>query len=129
MATKRSRLDAILDADDVVERLRRGDSRHKIAAALKVPYRTLADWLDADPTRSARARDAVQDAADAMSDKAEEVLTKAKNAFGLAKARELAQHYRWKAKVHNPQKYSDKQQIDLNAKVTLADALRVLDQQ
>jgi hypothetical protein len=41
-------------------------------------------------------------------EKAETVLVDAADPFELAKARELAQHYRWRAKAVAPREYGDK---------------------
>jgi len=48
-------------------------------------------------------------AAAAWDEKSELLLTNAKDNFELMKAKELAHHYRWRAKAIAPRDYGDKQ--------------------
>ena len=68
---------------------------------------TLLRWVAADPVRSARVREARQQAGAAWDDLAEQGLKDAKTPHQLAIARELAHHYRWRASKIDPQ-YKDK---------------------
>lgn len=94
--------------DWLCDKLSAGESQRAISAELGIGIATLGRWIAADPERSARAREARIVAARAFDEMAEQVLTDAEDAFGLAKARELASHYRWKASKANPREYGDK---------------------
>jgi transcriptional regulator with XRE-family HTH domain len=98
--------------DDICGWLVSGVSQTKIAQNLGVSPATLATWFSSDIERSARAREARILAASAHVDKAEQVLTDAADPFELAKARELASHYRWKASKSDPRGFGDKIEID-----------------
>lgn len=92
--------------DDIAD----GKSLTAIAAASSVSIGTLLNWIEADPERSARAREARALVARQWDEKAEQVLEAAPDAFGLAKARELASHYRWRASKIGAREYGDKVQ-------------------
>ena len=94
--------------------LRGGLSQVKIAKSIGVDNERLHSWLAADPQRSARAREARADSARHWDDQAEKVLTEADETVpgSIAKARELASHYRWRAKCYLPREYGDKQEVD-----------------
>jgi hypothetical protein len=79
----------------------------EIAGEADVALSTLSQWIASDADRSARVREARRLAADAWVEKAEQVVTEAKNGFELQRARELAHHYRWKASKISPA-YNDK---------------------
>ena len=67
-------------------------------------------WIDLDDDRRARVEIARQNAADVCDRKAEQVLLDLRSdatAGDIARARELASHYRWQARVRNPQRYGD----------------------
>lgn len=98
--------------------LRDGESYEAIARRLKMPRSVVWKWVNKDEERALAAREALTASADAIDEKAEQVLkdipsdgTKA----DVARARELAAHYRWQAKARNPKVYGDKQQIGLDA--------------
>lgn len=101
------------DEENIIERIASGETLTAIAKDLGKSRAALSDWLNADSTRSARAKTARAAAAAAWDDKAEELLTDAKDPFDLAKARELASHYRWRAKAVAPKEYGDKVQTEL----------------
>lgn len=105
--------------DQVAERLMGGETQTSVAAEIGVSQATLINWLATDPERSARAREARIAAARTFDDMAEQVLKDAADTFGLAKARELASHYRWKASKANPREYGEK--IEIDQKTTLTD--------
>jgi geranylgeranyl pyrophosphate synthase len=106
-----SKLDS-LDIEQLCDRLTAGESQTAIAKSLKVNVATLCRWIAADPQRSARVREARIAASRSFDEMAEQVLKSAKNPFGLAKARELASHYRWKASKANPKEYGEKIEVD-----------------
>jgi hypothetical protein len=112
-----SPLDA-LGIDEVCDRIVGGESQTSIAISAGVHVATLCRWLAADPQRSARAREARLASASGSADKAEEVLAAAADPFQLAKARELASHYRWKASKANPREFGEKLEIDQKTTVT-----------
>jgi hypothetical protein len=97
--------EAVLDAigiDDYCERIVAGKTITAVAEEIGVSRRALLNWLCADPARSLKAREARILSAAAFDDMAEKVVQDAADAFGLAKARELAQHYRWRSAKIDP---------------------------
>lgn len=68
---------------------------------------TLLDWINANAERSARVKTARSQMAAVWDERATEVIAAATTPFELAKARELAQHYRWRASKISPA-YNDK---------------------
>jgi len=97
-----------MDIDVIIDLIIEGFSYRKIAEKMQVPLSTLHAFVSL-PEHSARANNALQISAQTFDDKAEQVLIEApadKNE--LQRARELAQHYRWKAAKRNPKKYGDK---------------------
>ena len=104
--------------DEVAERLMGGETQTSIAGVIGVSQATLINWIASDPERSARARESRIAAARTFDDMAEQVLLEAGDTFGLAKARELASHYRWKASKANPREYGDKIEIDQKTTIT-----------
>lgn len=97
--------------DAVCERISEGLSLTDIAIEAGVSKGTLLAWLDAVPDRSARAREARAVSARHWDEQAEKELRDASDAFELAKARELASHFRWRAKSIAPKDYGDKVQL------------------
>jgi len=112
-----SPLDA-LGIDEVCDRLVGGESQTAIAQSAGVHVATLCRWLAADPQRSARAREARLASAASFADMAAQKLESAADAFELAKARELASHYRWKASKANPREFGEKIEIDQKTTIT-----------
>lgn len=108
-----------LGIDGLCEKLIAGESQTAIAKGLDVSLATLINWIAGNPERSARAREARVTAASSYADKAEKVLEEADSPLGLAKARELASHYRWKASKANPREFGEK--IEIEQKTTLTD--------
>lgn len=103
----RNKIDA-LGLDAICEQLCAGETLTGIAKQLEVNIASLLSWIEADPNRSVRAREARIKSAQMWDEKAETVLIVAADPFELAKARELAQHYRWRAKAVAPREYGDK---------------------
>lgn len=108
-----------LGVDGLCDRICAGESQTAIAESLEIGVATLSRWIAADPERSARVREARIAAARAFDEMAEAELRAAVDPFTLARARELASHYRWKASKSNPREYGDKLEID--QKTTLTD--------
>jgi hypothetical protein len=105
-----SMLDAV-DIEWLCDKITDGDSQRSIARELGCSLGTLINWIAKDADRSARVREARLSSARAFADKAEQVLTNAEDPFGLAKARELASHYRWQASKTNPREFGDKVEL------------------
>lgn len=123
-STSRERIE-LYGIDAICERMASGMSLHKIAREISVPVMTLFDWVDRDPVYVARLNEARKRAAEMYAAKAEEVIEQADDAIGVAKARELATHYRWLAKSLSP-RYRDKQEIEHSGNISVADALKAL---
>ena len=97
----------------MIARIEGGKSISQVASDFSVSRSTLWRWLESDPQRSARAREARQSSAESWDDKAERTLSDAGEPFELARARELAQHYRWRASKIAPKVYGDKLDVTL----------------
>ena len=94
--------------DSICQALADGTTMNAIAAEIGVSFGTLSTWLAADPEHSARAREARTHAARVWDEKALSAIEGAKDPFELQRARELAQHYRWRASKTAPKEYGDK---------------------
>lgn len=92
----------------ICQRIADGQSLTAIAKAEGVTTGALSMWVESDPERSARAREARALSARTWDDKAETVIDEAGDPFELAKAKELAHHYRWRASKIAPREYGDK---------------------
>lgn len=104
--------------DEILGMIYAGDMLAAIAAKFGVDRANLGKWIEADKLRSARAREARIAAAAAWDEKAEQAIAEASDPFELAKAREIAQHYRWRSSKISPQ-YSDKQQVEHSGEITV----------
>ena len=97
-----------MDIDKIIEMIIAGDSFRVMAKKLKIPLSTLHDFTKKDE-HSARVRDALEISAQTYEEKAEEILKDAEaSQYEMQRARELAQHYRWKASKRSPRRYGDK---------------------
>ena len=108
--------------DEIVEDILEGKTFRYMAAKYDCALGTLHSYVNRDE-HSARVRNALEISASSYADKAEEVLQQAENDRGeLMRARELAQHYRWKAGKRNPKKYGDRvQNLNINTEVEYKD--------
>lgn len=97
---------------DILERIEGGDSIREIAQSLGCSRPLLSGWLTSDPDRSARSVRARQLAAAAWDERAEQEIEDAADPFELAKAKEKAHHYRWRASKIAPKVYGDKTVIE-----------------
>lgn len=107
--------EAILNAfglEALCDRLVSGETQTAICKSLKVTKGSLSRWISLDAERQARVREARIEAAQAFDDLAEDAIKKARGKDGIAKARELAHHYRWRASKANPREYGEKLQVD-----------------
>lgn len=107
-----------LGIDWLCDKLTDGESQTAISRELGIGIASLSRWIAGDPDRSARAREARIAAARAFEERAAEVIERAADPFGLAKAKELAHHYRWKASKANPREYGEKIEIDQKTTIT-----------
>jgi len=96
-----------------------GNTQTEICRQLKIGIASLGRWIGADADRSARVREARIAAARSFADKAESVLRGARTPFLLAKAKELAHHYRWQASKADPGSFGEK--IEIDQRTTLTD--------
>ena len=111
-AEARPKLD-LYGLDAICADIADGLSLTAIAGQIGVSFGSLATWIDAEPVRSARVTEARRITSRMWDEKALEVLEKADEAFGLAKAKELSHHYRWRAKMVDPGSYGDKGQVNM----------------
>lgn len=104
------------DIDTIVDMIIDGKTFREIARHYKVALSTLNEY-STKTEHSARVAEALMISAATYADKAEEVLhdiTKDSNTVEMARARELAQHYRWKAAKRNPRSFGDKVDVTSN---------------
>lgn len=94
--------------DLVCDLLLDGNTYIRIAEAYSISRSSLLRWIESDPERSARARIARIKAAAAWDELAEKGIAEATSKFELEKAREIAHHYRWRAKAIAPRDYGDR---------------------
>ena len=98
-------LDAV--CDDILN----GLALRTIAKNLGVDIASLCKWK-AQPQHSARVTNALAATAEYWDQVAVDGIAEARDAFELAKARELAHHYRWRASKIAPKLYGDRQQVE-----------------
>jgi len=94
--------------DRICDLIVSGESLTSIAAQIGIHVSTLITWTELDPQRSARIREARQRSGRIWDEKAEAVIAMAGDPFELSKAKELAHHYRWRAKAIAPRDYGEK---------------------
>lgn len=112
--------------DWVCDRIEDGDSLTAIARTLDIGVSTFTRWIGADAERSARIASARRASALSMAHKAEAVLLDLDDdgsPAAIARARELASHYRWEAKMRNPRDFGEKVQTEHSGTVTWASLL------
>lgn len=100
-----------LSIDEICTLIIEGETYREIAKKAGVALSTLAEFL-AKPEHSARVNEARRIAASTYTELAEDGLKNAKDAFELAKAKELAHHYRWKSSKIAPKEWGDKLEVD-----------------
>ena len=112
MGTAQDKLNAI-GSEQVAEWIADGKSYREIARTAEVGLGSLCLWIDAEPERSHACARAREDSAQSFEHQAQEFILDAGDQFELSKAKELAIHLRWRAKVNNPRRYGDKVQTEL----------------
>jgi len=97
--------------DAVCNDIMNGLPLRTIAKNLGVDIASLCKWK-AQPQHSARVNDAMAATAEYWDQIAVHGLESATDAFELAKAKEIAHHYRWRASKIAPKLYGDKQSVE-----------------
>lgn len=106
-AVGQQKLDAY-GLDQICADLSEGQTLTAICQRVGVDIATLFVWIERDPQKLARTREARTRSAKLWDERAEMVIAMAQDPFELAKARELAHHYRWRAKAIAPRDYGEK---------------------
>lgn len=109
VAKKRAN-DSGIDIENVCDLILEGKSYVDIAKGLNIGLSKLKHYC-INPNHSARVREALKESADSFEEKAEQILLElpSKATQGqIVRARELAQHYRWKASKRDPRRFGDK---------------------
>ena len=103
-----------LTEDEVLSLIENGALLADIASKVGRARNTLSNWLSANPDRSARAHESRCKSASYWDDRAQVEISLAADPFELAKAKELAHHYRWRASKIAPRDYGDKTQTEIS---------------
>lgn len=94
--------------DEIIEMIVEGKTFREIGAFYNVSINTVHYFLTLEEN-AAKATAALEVSAATYADKAEQVLWECEGTKEeIMRARELAQHYRWKASKRSPKKYGDK---------------------
>ena len=101
----------------ICDRICSGESLTHIANEYGVALSSLLAWIDAESDRSVRVREARTAMGKVWDERAEDAIKQAGDEFELKKARELAQHYRWRATKTAKREYGD--QIEHTGTLTL----------
>lgn len=110
--------------DRICEEIASGQSTGEIATRIGVPVGSMSAWY-AKPENHTRVQEARRLSASHWDELAEQTIKNcAPDKIGVAKARELANHYRWRASKLNPAFYGDKVTADVNATFTIRDLVR-----
>jgi hypothetical protein len=101
-------LDEFGGTDAICAAILDGDSMTAIAARVGVSFGSLSAYIASNAERSARVREARTITALLWDEKAEQRIDGAADEFELAKAKDLAHHFRWRAAKIAPKQYGDK---------------------
>lgn len=97
--------------DEICSLIEKDMTYEKIALKIGVSETSLNRWLKETQDRFARAKESRIKSANACDDLAMQILEGIPDDGSraqIARAREIAQHYRWRAKVRNPMEYGDR---------------------
>ena len=96
--------------DDIIERIMGGESQASIARSQGISCSHMCVWVLANAERTAKIKEARAVSARHWDEAAIAELRSADTsvAGSVAIAREIAAHYRWRAKAYNPREYGDK---------------------
>ena len=104
------KLDAI-GHEALADRIASGETYREICEDVGVSLGVLCFWIEATPERSQACARAREVSAQAFEERAQEEIEDARDPFELSKAKELAVHWRWRAKAVNPRRYGDKMAV------------------
>ena len=121
-APRKSKGDAIarieaLGIASICEKIAGGKTYTDLTEELGIPSGVLGQWIRSDEVRRQRVDAARQESADncdAMGLRVLMAIRPDSTSAEITQARELANHYRWQAKVRNPASYGEQ----VNSKVT-----------
>ena len=105
--------------DIIVEKIVAGQTLTSIAKELNVSVNTMLEYIDNDPSRSARVDSARRKAAKIYVDIGEQEVRSARTSFEFWKAKEIAHHLRWKAAKIAPKEFGDKVEVDNKGQIGL----------
>lgn len=100
-----------LGIEAVCDMLRDGANFQRVGKRAGVSKKTVWRWVHESAVREKDVKRALEEAAEAFDQEAEHVLRTMKD---VSRARELANHLRWRARARNPRVYSEKHQIGLD---------------
>lgn len=110
---------------ELINRIADGDSLASIAREFNANRSNLYAFLMRHAPDEYRAAQVIS--ADAYMDKAEDAILGANNSMGMARARELANHYRIMAKIRSPSTHGDRNSLELTGKNGTPIASTVID--
>jgi transposase-like protein len=101
-----------LDAPDALDavclRIEGGDTLTEIAKDYGIHKSMLSRWMRTTDERRQRYDDARRLSAEALSEEAAENIASARTKLEAQKARDLAHHLRWMAKMRDPARFADR---------------------
>jgi transposase-like protein len=124
VAPARHKLD-VAGEQVIIDMITRGAGYRAIAREHDVSIGSLFAWINGTSERSHACANARELASYSEDELALDDIELATNQFDLAKAREMAIHRRWRAKILNPRKYGDKVALEHSGNVnikTMSDA-------
>lgn len=115
------KLDAI-GLETLLSHVKDGMSMNKIAKKYKLTRSCLYDWC-MQPGNLQAFNKARTDSAEAYADLAADTIIKAQSKLAVEKAKALAMHYRWMAKMKDPATFSDKTKVEHSGGINLIELL------
>ncbi len=125
---------AELGIDAFCDKIMNGQTQLDIATELGIDKSRVTRWIAESPERITKSREARIHAASVWDEMAEHTIRDAgigetdpdQRKFALAKAHELALHYRWRAAKIAPKEYGDKVQTEHSGSVAIERIERVI---